>query len=728
MLIPLLSKETQELLDSRKREKQKIKEGTTTGPIVVPLSPTTKPKDRITPEQGKKARKSVRSESEKLLELVETINTIFKDEDCKLVTTQEQLIDFLRQQEVFGLDTETTGLLWYRDSIVGFSLGTATSSCYVPLKHKVGQNYQDDIDTMVEILCERSYYGFNAKFDWHFLEQFHPGLRNLNCVGEGSLALRCWDITLPHSLKEVYKKVIDPEYKEYSFSKLFGGKTFDEFDPKDVYKYAAVDARKHYVVTEYFENKMKTERPEAFRRYQGIELRNMWATYNTESYGICVSREQIEKNWATQEKIAKEALETVASISGNPNFNPGSPKQVKEAFKALGYNLTSTNEKALSKIDHPLATAILDYRGAVKLQGTYTRNLYEFCKEDEDGNLILHTNYNCMGADTGRMSSDKPNLQNLPRLDDYRAMFVARPGRTLISVDYSQQEVRILAALAQDTTMIEAFKSGKDFYAVMASIVFKLPYEECTKKGANRQKRNQMKSVVLGLNYDMSIYSLAEDLGVSVDEAQKIVDDFYAVCPKVKVFQKWAKDFAKSHGYVETVFKHRRYFEGLGYKARGYNRFKIFGPGLTTLGITEEEILDELNRLKNNRAALKEFMEELAKPADDPATQDRAIYITDRENIGWAEERQCVNTIIQGTGAEMTKLASIVADNDPELRSLGARIVNYVHDEIIIEAPDETAERAGARLCEIMNDVSADMLDGLEGGCESQLMKVWVKD
>ena len=728
MLIPLLSQENKELLESISTQ-QTTTVQETSGPIKVPLSTAKKPKDRVAskPKKDKEAAKAA-LEASKLLELIETINRIFKDEDCELITTQEQLLNFLRQQEVFGLDTETTGLLWYRDKIAGYSLGTATRSCYIPLQHKVGQNYQDDIDTMVEILNERSYYGFNAKFDWHFLEQFHPGIRTLECRGEGSLALRSYDITQPRTLKEAYKNVIDPTYEEYDFKKLFGNKKFDEFDPVDVYKYAAVDARKHYVITEYFESKLAEERPEAYRRYKGIELRNLWAVYNTESYGFCVSREQIEKNYETQEVLKQEALGRVIAISGNPDFNPASPKQVGKAYSDLGFKLPNTREETISKIDHPLTTAILDYRGALKLQSTYTRNLYEFCVEDEDGNLILHANYNCMGAETGRMSSTDPNMQNLPRLDDYRAMFIARPNHTLVSVDYSQQEVRILASLAQDETMIEAFRSGKDFYAIMASIVFNLPYEQCTKKGIHGEKRNQMKSVVLGLNYDMSTYSLAEDLGVSVQEAQQMVDDFYKVCSKVQNFQKWTKDFAKSHGYVETIFKHRRYFEGLGYQARGLDRFKIYGPGLGNLGVTEEDVRNKLHSIKHDRYALRNFISEMSEPAKKKATAHKAIYVSDRENIGWMEERQCTNTIIQGSGAEMTKLAAIVANEDPELNELGAKIVNYIHDEIIIEVPDETVKQAGQRLCDIMNDISMDMLDGLSGGCESQFMKVWVKD
>lgn len=720
MLVPLLARKTTTEETFIKADEQ---EGISNGPIKVSLSVAKKPKGNLGMTLGTS---STSSGIDNTLEMVETINRIFKDEDCELITTQEGLLNFLRQQEVFGLDTETTGLLWYKDKLVGYSLGTATRSCYIPLTHKKGTNYQDDIDIMVEILLERYYYGFNAKFDWHFLEEFHPKLRGLRCVGEGSLALRCYDITLPHSLKEIYKEEVDPEYEDYSFSKLFKGRTFDEFDPQDVYKYAAVDARKHFVVTERFENKLKEERPEGYSRYRSIELRNMWTTYNSESYGMCVSREQIDLNYDTQDKIAKAALEEAIRISGKADFNPGSPKQVKEIFKDVGIILKKTDEEALIKIDHPLAAAILEYRGAIKLQGTYTKNLYDFCREDKDGNCILHTNFNCMGAETSRMSSDRPNCQNLPRLNDYRAMFVARPGHTLISVDYSQQEVRILAFLAKDQIMLDAFRSGKDFYAIMASIVFNMNYEDCTKKGVNKAKRNQMKSVVLGLNYDMSIYSLAEDLGVSVSEAQSVVDRFYAVCEKVKGFQQWTKEFAKSNGYVETVFKHRRYFRGLGYKARGLNRFIIFGPGLKALGITEEEVLDRLNEVKRSRTDLRALISEMANPGN--GDKNLAIYISDREGIAWQEERQCTNTIVQGTGAEMTKLASIVADNDEELRSYGGRIVNFVHDEIIIEAPDATAKEAGERLAAIMNDVSEDMLDGLSGGCECQFMKVWVKD
>jgi DNA polymerase I-like protein with 3'-5' exonuclease and polymerase domains len=118
----------------------------------------------------------------------------------------------------------------------------------------------------------------------------------------------------------------------------------------------------------------------------------------------------------------------------------------------------------------------------------------------------------------------------------------------------------------------------------------------------------------------------------------------------------------------------------------------------------------------------------MAAPADKASTKNQAIYISDRESVAWMEERQTTNTIIQGSGAEMTKLAAIVADNDSEPKEYGAHIVNYVHDEIIIEVPDATAKQAGRRLCTIMNDVSEDMLDGLSGGCDSQFMKAWIKD
>lgn len=691
------------------------------GPIKVDLAQT-KPKRKATASKSTKKEKIVECNLE---ELRTTIERVFANEDAVLITTQEELLNFLRQQEVFGLDTETTGLKFYQDHIVGYSVGTATRSAYIPLAHKKGTNYQDDINTMCEILLEREYYGFNAKFDWHFLEHFNPMLADINFVGEGSLALRCYNFLLPHELKDVYREVIDPTYEEYSFKKLFGDRGFDEYDPKDVYKYAAVDARKHYVITEYFEKKLQ-ETPDRYQRYKSIELRNLKVVKNAEEYGFCFDAAKAQQLYDELEAQKGPLLETAKQLSGNPDFNPSSPKQVKEAFAAVGFNLTSTNEDALSKIDHPLAKAILDYRGIVKMQGTYTTNLLEFT-DVRDGCHILHADFSTLGAATGRMSSSKPNMQNFPRDNNYRNMLIARPGHKLISVDYSQQEVRVIAALADDQTMIDAFKSGKDFYSLMASIVFKLPYEECGKHGVHGAKRNQMKAVVLGLNYSMGIKSLAADLNVSESEAQDIVDKFYAVCPKIKGFQQYCLQFAKEHGYNQTMFGHRRYYEGLGYAAQGLSRFEIFGPGLQSAGLTEEEVMEKLYEFKNNRYKLKEFINELKAPAAKAETKHLAIYVKDREGVGFNEERECTNSVIQGSAAEMTKLAAIVADNDPILKQLNARIVNFIHDEIMIEAPDATAEQAGARLAEIMNDVCADLLDGLPGGAEPDVMSQWRK-
>ena len=170
MLIPLMKQQPK--ADAQSPDQK-------ASPIKVNLTQT-KPKRKAS--TGAKKEKVI---VDNTAELRSTIDRIFADEDAILITTQEALIEFLRQQEIFGLDTETTGLKFYKDKIAGFSIGTATRSAYIPLQHSVGQNYQDDIDTMCEILLERKYYGFNAKFDWHFLEVFRPQLRNLELAGEG---------------------------------------------------------------------------------------------------------------------------------------------------------------------------------------------------------------------------------------------------------------------------------------------------------------------------------------------------------------------------------------------------------------------------------------------------------------------------------------------------------------------------------------------------------------
>lgn len=645
--------------------------------------------------------------------IADKLDVLFKDEDCALVTTKEELISFLNKSDVFGLDTETTGLLWYKDKLVGFSLGTATQSIYVPLNHKKGENYTGDKEELVSLLLSKKYYGFNAKFDTLFMSQLSEELLNLDFIGEGYLAIRCTNNLYPDSLKGAYQKFIDPSSEFYDFGSLFS-KPFDAYDPIHVYKYAAVDARKHYVITTFFENALK-KTPKVFKIYSKIEVPLIKVITRMEKRGICMDAEYIKNLKALLEADAKPILEEIQTITWK-GLNPGSHVQLKKAFKdVFNLSLASTDEASLLRLQgNRLADLVLELRGIQKSISTFTENLLAYAVEE--GQLtIAHPGFNQYGADTGRFSSSKFNIQQIPKDNKFRKMFIARPGHTLVSVDYSQQEVRVLAALSKDPIMLEAFKKGKDFYSDMGSNIYNLPYDECTKSGKHKHIRQEMKGVVLGMNYDMQADSLGKTIGKSKEEAQLILDSLRAKYCVMYQFKDECLKFAKEHGYNETVLGRRRYYEGLGYRALHLPRFQVSGAG-----DQEKEILSILPSLPKQE--LKAFIAEAKN------NKPNKITILDREAVQWVEQRQTTNSTVQGSSADMTKLAMLAYYKDPRSVEYHAPIILQIHDEIIIEAPDEYAERAGKLLAEIMNGVGAEMLDDLPMGGEPGYMKVWQKD
>lgn len=670
--------------------------------IVTRQTKTRVAEEKKTPK--KRAQKDIFSDQD----LSVKIFALFSQYKHSLITTESELEEFLKKSTRMGLDTETSGLAFYKDKIAGFSLGTDSESAYIPLNHEVGTNYQGDIGRIYDML--KDYHikidGFNWKFDKHFLTwNVDSRFANLDAYADGYLLARVLNNNLDAGLKPLYKRFIDPNVEDYNFSSLFH-RPFTSYDPALVYPYAAVDAQKHTVLAQYLEEKLKTEFPDQYRLYQKLELPLTEVVGRMERHGVQMDKDHILQLNEEMTSEAESYLQTIREISGNPDFNPGSPKQVKDIFSSLGIaNLDKTDEKTLQQIDHPLAKSILQYRGVTKLGSTYTTGLLEFAEE----NGVAHPSFNQLGTDTGRFSSTRFNAQNIPKDNRFRNIFIPHEGNKLISVDYSQQEVRILASLAEDEAMISAFKSGRDFYAVMASIAFNFPYESCTKKGEHAELRGHMKSIVLGLNYDMGIPSLAKNLGKSQEEAAEIYRKFQKVCPSIDSFKKRCREFAYSHGYAETVLKRRRYFDGVGYKVQGLPRFESSDPA----------VLETLNKIAKDRWSVRRLIEDAKK---------EGIYVKDRDQIAFAEDRQCANSVIQGSAADMTKLAMISFDKDPEAKRLDAHIVLQIHDEIIIECPEQNAEEAGNRLAFIMNGVGAELMNGLPAGGVPQIMDRWEKD
>ena len=366
--------------------------------------------------------------------------------------------------------------------------------------------------------------------------------------------------------------------------------------------------------------------------YFDIELPLCDVLYRMAREGIAVDRNTLTAFGQMLTQRIDECEKLIYSYSEGP-FNINSTKQLGELlFDKLdlppvkktktGY---STNADVLEKLKgkHPIIPAIMDYRMLTKLKSTYAEGLLK--QIGEDGRI--HTTFQNLVTATGRLSSTEPNLQNIPvRTDlgaEIRKMFIPKPGHVLVDADYSQIELRVLAHIADDENMCNAFRNGLDIHTVTASQVFAVPAEEVTSL-----QRRHAKAVNFGIVYGISEFSLSEDIGVTRWEAKEYIESYLANYRGVKDYMKNVVAEARERGYTETMFGRRRYIPEL--KSSNYN-------------------------------------------------------------VRQGAERMTLNTPIQGTAADLIKLAMIRVDaalreNFPE-----AKLLLQVHDELIVECPEEIA-------------------------------------
>lgn len=377
--------------------------------------------------------------------------------------------------------------------------------------------------------------------------------------------------------------------------------------------------------------------------YYEIELPLCPVLYKMEKAGVAIDKEQLQQfGQMLSQRIAD--CETLIFGFSNGPFNINSTKQLGELlFDKLGLPPVkktktgySTNAEVLEKLKekHPIIPAIMDYRMLTKLNSTYAEGLMKAIGADGR----IHTTFQNLVTATGRLSSTEPNLQNIPvRTDlgaEIRKMFIAKPGCVLVDADYSQIELRVLAHIANDTTMQEAFRSGMDIHTVTASQVFSVPAEQVTPL-----QRRHAKAVNFGIVYGISEFSLAEDIGVSRYEAKAYIESYLANYPGVRAYMKQVVADATNTGYTQTLYGRRR----------------------------------EITELKSTNF-----------------------------NIRQSGERIALNTPIQGTAADLIKLAMIRVDKALAEKFPEARLLLQVHDELIIECPEEIAEQVAQLIsCEM---------------------------
>ncbi len=498
------------------------------------------------------------------------------------------------ERGVIAVDTETDSLNAMRANLVGVSLSTKSGhACYIPLGHGAEGLALDDADVDRQIPLEKALkllkpmledpsvmkVGQNMKYDALVLSRYGVSLTPFDDTMLMSYALDCGKGG--HGMDELAKRHLD--YETIKFSDVVGtgkkAKTFDQIVIKDASKYAAEDADITLRLYEILKPRLAAEGKTTV--YETLERPLAPVIVAMEREGVKIDPmvlSRLSSNFA-QRMAASEA--EAHKIAGEA-FNLGSPKQISEIlFERMGLpggrktakGAWSTNAEVLEELaaaGHELPRAILDWRGLAKLKSTYTDALPNAINP-ETGRV--HTSYALASTTTGRLASNDPNLQNIPiRTEDgrkIRTAFVHEKGNVLISADYSQIELRLLAHIADLKSMKQAFADGIDIHAMTASEMFGMPVE-----GMDPMVRRRAKAINFGIIYGISAFGLANQLGISRGEAKDYIDSYFKKFPGIRQYMDDTIASAKAQGYVETIFGRRTYVGGINDKnpaMRGYS-------------------------------------------------------------------------------------------------------------------------------------------------------------
>jgi len=558
------------------------------------------------------------------------------DSDEKL----DELINRIRKSGFVSIDTETTGLEIQSAEIVGISFAVDESEAfYLPLGHNtlMSQNYPLDraIGKIRAVLEDQEVkkIGQNLKYDCQILRNYGITMRGISF--DTMLAAYVLDSTQRFNLEALSHKYLGLFAIPISDIIGKGAKqvSFAQCDVSSVLDYVAEDVILPQRLKKFFETQFDAEQLHLF---ENVEMPLLAVLADMEYSGIKIDRKlfaDLSKKYADNLSIITDEIYLLAG----ERFNINSPKQLADIlFEKLrippvkktqsGY---STDAEVLEKISaqHPIVPKLLDYREKQKLLSTYITALPAKVSAKTGR---LHTSFNQTGTSTGRLSSSDPNLQNIPvRTDDGKVIregFVAEKGKMLLSADYSQIELRILAHLSQDDVLISAFQSGADIHRETAARCYGVSQGSVTDA-----MRRAAKTINFGLMYGMGAHSLADSLGVSFGEAKRFMEKYFAQFPKIKICIENLKEDARKNQYTKTLFGRRMPLPAI---------------------------------LSDNRIL--------------------------RENA----ERIAVNAPVQGSAADIVKIAMINIHGRIAAESLPLTMLLQVHDEIVVEVPADAVEYA----------------------------------
>ena len=557
----------------------------------------------------------------------------------------ERWLERLQGAALVALDTETDSLEPVRARIVGLSFSVQVGeACYIPLAHTYpGAPDQLPLDEVLAALqpwledASRAKLGQNIKYDSHVFANHGIAVRGY--AHDTLLESYVLEAHKPHSLESLASRHLNRKGLAYEDVAGKGAQQipFAQVSVERATEYSGEDSDMTLHVHEVLWPQLLAE-PRLREVYERIELPASRTLLRMERHGVLIDTELLARQ---SRELAERmvALEREAhALAGQP-FNLGSPKQIGEIlFGKLGLPVKkktasgapSTDEEVLDELaaDYPLPAKLLEHRGLAKLKGTYTDKL-PLMVNPATGRV--HTNYAQAVAVTGRLASNDPNLQNIPiRTKEGRRVreaFVAPPGHVILSADYSQIELRIMAHISEDPGLLKAFAEGLDVHRATASEVFGVPVDE-----VSSEQRRYAKVINFGLIYGMGAFGLASNLGIEQKAAKDYIERYFARFAGVKRYMDETRASAKANGYVETYFGRRIY-------------------------------LPEINGGNGPRRT--------------------------------GAERQAINAPMQGTAADLIKLAMVAVQDALDAEGRATRMIMQVHDELVFEVPE--AELAWAR-------------------------------
>ncbi len=570
--------------------------------------------------------------------------------DYKLVDNEKEMLELCSTfltKDFLSLDTETTSTSAINAELVGLSFSTEEhKGYYVPIP--ANREEAIKIVNIFKPVYESATIlkiGQNLKYDLEVL-------RNYNIHLQGPM----WDTMIAHYLIQPelrhnmdYMAEVYLNYKTIHIDELIGPKgkaqrSMRDLSPTLVYEYACEDAD----ITLQLKNRLAEElkKHDCEHLFYDIEMPLMPVLAEMEMNGVCLDTESLKQTSKDLTQRMNEIEASIYQLAGE-RFNISSPKQVGDILfgkmkiidkpKKTKTGQFVTSEDVLTQLQgkHEIVAKILSFRGLKKLLSTYVDNLPGLINQRTKH---IHTSFNQCVTATGRLSSSDPNLQNIPvRGEDgkeIRKAFVPEPGCLFFSADYSQIELRVMAHLSSDENMIAVFRDGKDLHAATASTIYKKDIEE-----VSRDERTKSKRANFGIIYGITVFGLAERLGISREEAKQLIDGFFDTFPKVHDYMERAKAEARSKGYVETLFGRRRY-------------------------------LPDIN---SQNATVRGFA-----------------------------ERNAINAPIQGTAADIIKVAMIRIFHRFQAEDIKSKMILQVHDELNFSVLPEEKGRVEAIVIEEM--------------------------